>query len=584
MTRSRYSIIAILTALALIVSTGVATAQESDYKEYQPRSNKTEYFWIAFDDEVIVITAPYDDTFRSYEMPIESVRREGADLRLASDVRFTPDGLEIKDQLLPYDEIVDTRVREDGNKTAILFLRSDATGPDYARLRRGNMLEPFEDMRIEEGAFVRGFVISINGDIDVFGEVNKDIISLFGNVYVAPEAVARGDVVSITGKVQIARDASVYGIVYTGTQRQAGKSRRFYRQVEETELTIDAYYNRVDGITPLGTFRYSDRDSLLPSVELQVGYAFESKRSRLRGGIEQVIWRKIPMAIGGMAYHELATEDDWVIGTDENNAFTMLFTEDFRDYYERDGGYLYFRIKPLGDLTVETGYRYDETRWFDAERDLWSLFGGDKKFPRNFHTAPEPFRRQGISDIDTSANAMVSLSATYDSRNNRELYEFSGWHFDGRLEWSDDHFSSDFDYRRYRLTAQRYQLIHSRIMVISSVMFGGSDGYTPMHKRFYLGGLGTLRGYKHKEMIGKRFWMGNLEYRFRFPATDFALSVLYDVAQISNDSPLNGDVEVKQSLGAAFYVGDDFRLSLARRLDRGEDNDLQFYARFEQTF
>lgn len=575
------------TAVALlffgIMHTGAAAA-EPQYKEYQATSTRTEFFWIAFDDQVIVITVPEEGGTRSYEIPLESVEHDAAEVRLASGIRFDATGLEIKGTTFAYDDIVDMRVFDDDEGTSIVFYRGDSADPDIARLRRGNMIRAFDNVRVEEGSFVRGFIFSVTGDIDVFGEVNKDIVTLFGGIYVAPDAVARGDVASVTGKVQIARDASVYGIVYTGTTEQKGRSRRFYRSINESSLSGTAYYNRVDGFTPLARFEYRDRDSLLPNVVAEVGYAFESKRSRLRFGVEQTLWREMPMAIGGVAYKELATEDEWLLSRNENNVYTLLVTEDFRDYYERTGGYLYYRVKPVEYLQIETGYRYDETRWFEAERDLWSLFGGDKKFPRNFHRVDPSIRDRGIAEIDTGTTAGLVIRGAFDTRDEKDPYDFSAWNLTGQIEWSDDKLSSDYDYRRYQFSAARYQEIHSRIMLISRLVVGASDGYLPMQKRYYMGGLGTLRGYKHKEFIGKRFWLANLEYRFRFPKSDFALGVLYDVGQISNDSPLNGDVEWKQSLGGALYIGDDFRVSLAQRLDGAEDKDLQVYARCEHSF
>lgn len=573
-----------ISVILALLTFGDVFAAEPEYKEYRATSGKSEFFRISFDAETMTITVPEEGGKRSYEISLESVRTGDSEVRLASGIRFVDAGLEIKGVTYAYADIVDMRLYDEEGVTTVVFYRGDDSDPDAARLRRGVMIRAFNNVRIEEGAFARGFIFSVTGDIDVFGEVNKDIVSLFGNVYIAPDAVARGDVASITGKVQIARDASVYGIVYTGTQDQKGRSRRFYRSVEESTLSGTAYYNRVDGITPLAKFEYNDRDSLLPSVMVEFGYAFESKRTRMGAGVEQVLWREMPMALGGIAYHHLATEDDWLLSREENNAYTVLFTEDFRDYYERTGGYLYFRVKPIEYVTVETGYRYDETRWFEAERDLWSLFGGDKKFPRNFHRVTGDFRERGIAELDSGTTAAMSWDVSYDTRDEQHPYDFSAWNIGGRLEWSDGGLSSDYDYRRYTLSVARYQEIHSRIMLISRFVFGGSDGYLPMYKRYYLGGLGTLRGYKHKELIGKRFWMANIEYRFRFPKSDFGLGVMYDIAQISNDSPLDGDVEIKQSLGGALYIGDDFRISLARRLDGAADKDLQVYARFEHTF
>jgi outer membrane protein assembly factor BamA len=105
-----------------------------------------------------------------------------------------------------------------------------------------------------------------------------------------------------------------------------------------------------------------------------------------------------------------------------------------------------------------------------------------------------------------------------------------------------------------------------------------------MYKRFYLGGLGTLLGYRHKELMGTEFGMANAEYRVDFPRTDLAASVFWDAAQIANETKLSGDIEVKHCLGAAVHFGDDMRVNVSKRLDRGYNDDPKIYVRFDHVF
>jgi hypothetical protein len=79
--------------------------------------------------------------------------------------------------------------------------------------------------------------------------------------------------------------------------------------------------------------------------------------------------------------------------------------------------------------------------------------------------------------------------------------------------------------------------------------------------------------------MGSRFWMTNVEYRLTIPGSDFALSALWDCGRIANDAPLNGNVEVKNSIGLAGYIGADFRISVAKRLDRSTNADPKIYVR-----
>ena len=147
---------------------------------------------------------------------------------------------------------------------------------------------------------------------------------------------------------------------------------------------------------------------------------------------------------------------------------------------------------------------------------------------------------------------------------------------------SDPDLESSFDFKRYRIDLARYQLLNRRTMLILKAAYGGSDGYLPMHRRFYLGGVGSLHGYNQKEFTGAYFWMTNLEYRFNFPHSDLAAAVMWDAGQIAETSDF-ADSEVKNSLGIAFYFGSDFKLGLAKRLDGVGDGKPEFFARFAFT-
>jgi hypothetical protein len=93
-----------------------------------------------------------------------------------------------------------------------------------------------------------------------------------------------------------------------------------------------------------------------------------------------------------------------------------------------------------------------------------------------------------------------------------------------------------------------------------------------------------LHGYRHKELMGSRFWMINGEFRHTLPRTDIAISLLWDVAQIGYHGAADEKIEVRHSLGGAVYFGDDVRVSVARRLDGFTDRDPRFYVRLEHVF
>ncbi len=576
-----------ITALLLLTFLAApdAVGDEPQYKDYRSSSRQQEYFEISFDRRTISVTVFEGEKSSTRQFLRREIETGESSVSLSDEVRFEEDGLTFDGRQFPYRNISDVRVTDDEKLVVITFFTRDPAGSAAQRARRGNRLDFSGTMIIDEDEFVRGLVLSIRGDVEVYGEVNKDVISLFGDVYVGPGAVARGDVASISGRIDIARDASVYGEVYSGKKRRAVYRHRFRSREKTLSFSGTFHYNRVDGATPHGGMRFDDRDSVLPSFWALGGYAFESERWRYDFGLEQTIWRERPLAVGGSFYRRLASGDDWLLSDDENLVFTLLVTEDFKDYFEAEGGSAYVHFKPLPTITLETRYRFERTKWLDAQPHLWSILGGDKLFADNFGRVESAFRQQSIAEIDSTENACLISRVVFDTRDPDDLFAKSSWHLTGELEWSDSDLNSDFDYRRYRLAVSRYQKVHRRVMLLLRAMYGGSDGYLPMYKRYYLGGLGTLRGYQHKEFMGNRFWMANAEYRIDFPRTDLAAVVFWDGAQITDCTKLiKRDVEVKHCLGIGVFLGDDLRINLAKRLDRSSDDDPKVYVRFEHKF
>lgn len=580
----RLATLLILFAIAAAFRPGTASAAEGQYKDYTRRATRSMYFEIGFDKNTIEISVQGDSgkTTVSYRLKDMELRHNAV---YFDGVRvFDTAGLSADGQTLPYSEIYDSRVTEQNEFTVVTFFtRSDEAEKLY-HVKPGNIINYSENYVVSEHQFVRGLVFSVLGDIDVDGEVNKDVISLFGNVNVGPAAVARGDVVSVTGDITVARHASIYGEVYSAREKRRARRGRFYRPERVSDLFPGFVYDRVDGAQPWLEFRFDDGDSLLPRVDLKAGYAFASSRWRYNVQMEQSVLRSVPIAVGGSLYQKLSSQDNWIIGDNENTFFSLFFAEDYRDYYEANGVNLYVRSRPLKSLTIETRYQYDETNWLRGYRALWSLFGGDRLFRSNFSSVDSGYRAYGMDEIDTTANAGLHFLVDYDTRDREDPFSKSAVVATGQFEWSTPDLNSDFDYRRYTLSLRRYQKLNRHTMILARAMYGGSDGYLPMYKRFFLGGLNTLRGYFTKEYMGTRFWMGNAEYRFSFPHSDLALSVLYDVGQIANDQKLNSEVDVKQSLGLALYVGSDTRISVARRLDRSYNNGPRLYARLSHVF
>jgi hypothetical protein len=572
----------LLIAGLFILSSGGTEAV--DYKEYKATRLEKEYFEISFNKKEIRITTFEDDDAYTTVFPKGSLSSKNGRVSAEGTVLFDELGLLVDDRHYYYDSVYSTYISEAEKTVTITFYTRKPSANRTSRFKRGNLVAVGKPLTIEEKDFVRGTVIAVGTDIEVYGEVNRDIVAIDGDVYIGPDAVARGDVAAVDGRVDVADDASIYGEIYDVSRHRIRFRHRFARDLRDWNFLNRLTYDRVDGLGLSWGIEYRDSDSLLPIFSVSAGYAFNSELWRFNLGVEQTVLRQPAIAVGANYYRRLANEDGWLLGDDENTAFALLATEDFRDYYEAEGGSVYARTRPMADLIVEAGYRYEETGWLDARRHLWSLFGGNKLFPENFNTVNDDFRAIGIAELDSTHNGVLYASAAWDTRDEIDPFDESAWYVTADFEWASDGLSSDFDYRRYTLGVRRYQKINRRATLLARGVFGGSDGYLPMYKRFFLGGLGTLQGYDHKEFMGTRFWMLNTEYRFKFPRVETAVAVFWDMGQIANDRKLDGSVDIKNDAGLALYFEDDFRISLAKRLDRSTDDNPVFYVRLDHVF
>ena len=569
---------------ALLVAGYTSAEQYKDYKEYKSKPKDTDYFDIGLENDRVVVTVFSDGTERSTHVSKKSVQVGEARVTLGDVVYFDDDALVYEGERFSYDEISKIRVFGADEHLQIKFYHLVDREDRVTKVRRGNISQFSGQLSIEDDDFVRGFLFTVAGDIEVYGEVNEDVISLFGDIYVGPGAVVRGDVATITGRADLARDASAYGEIYTGEKQQVKRRHRFSRRDDMVAMTARFVYNRVDGAAPYLGLRFEDPDSVLPTLYAEGGYGFASNRWRYDFGIEQTISRSFPISIGGSVYRRLASDDDWLLTDAENTAFALLVNEDFKDYYEAEGGSLWLKSRPIKPLEFEARYRYEETKWLRSHHKLWSLFGSKKDFNRNFGRVYDPYRAYSITEIDSTTNAYLDFTVNFDTREDDMIYSQPAWQGSANLQWSHQDLDSDFDYRRNSVRLTRLQPINRRTALIISAMYGGSDGYLPMYKRFYLGGLGTLRGYYHKEFMGSRFWMTNLEYRVDIPKSDVALSVFWDAGRITNGTSFSDDDEVRHDLGVGLHFGHDFKINIAKRLDSSGEDDPKIYVRLTSGF
>ena len=172
----------------------------------------------------------------------------------------------------------------------------------------------------------------------------------------------------------------------------------------------------------------------------------------------------------------------------------------------------------------------------------------------------------------------LKLKLTVDSRDD-EKQPRNGWNGFAAYEYSPDDWKGDFDFERFEIKIKRFQPLSRYLTLHALAAYGRVKGDNiPLTRDFFLGGLGTLHGYRHKEYMGHEYILFSGEYRFRVPHSDVVPFVQFDGGKIAPDRLHSGTEWLSSlSLGAAF--AENIKLFVSKRLDR-DDEDIRFYARF----
>ena len=212
----------------------------------------------------------------------------------------------------------------------------------------------------------------------------------------------------------------------------------------------------------------------------------------------------------------------------------------------------------------------EKLKWLGAHRNLWSLFGGSKIFPLNYSGVVEADRAALYDTLDDRTLTTLIGRINLDTREDEVGFGESFWKGFFETELGPSSWNDSFNFTRYLSKVTRYQALNKKTGFLLSATMGGSSNDLPYFKKFFMGGLGTLHGYYHKEYVGTEFWLGDIEYRLQLLRSGLTGWLYYNVGQIADNPSKLSDAEVKNSLGFGLSFSDEFRVSLARRLDRSD--------------
>jgi hypothetical protein len=499
----------------------------------------------------IMVTPAGDPTRR---FPIDPERAQWRDDRWVVSERLilTPDTLFLDGAAYPSQRLghleIDTERRE-------IKVRLYDRGPGArVRKRNSNRTGLAEHLQVTPGEFVRGYVLNFGGDVKVAGEVNRSVVSLGGDIFVEDGAVVRGSVVSLGGDVHKTEAAQVYGDLYADN-RQRFKP-RWYEDPDQNVFNFNARfeYNRVTGALPWGVLKIGPDYGSTPQFLGDAGYAFQSELWHYRIGIGRMQDRG-PIYYAG--WHRETKNDDLMrVRRNENTFYALLFSADYRDYYFGEGFNARLGWSFGEGRRLHVGYVNELLSPLQANTSQWSLFGSS--FPPNYDQLLRSGDTSLAADVDGRL-VFVEVGGLY-RYPAYEDPESGSWQVGLATEYSGVDINSDVDYSRYYgWLTRRQPLWYEQSLNIRAVL-GGAGGTLPATRFYYLGGIGSLRGYDYKEFFGDRYWLLNLEYVWSLGA--WQVFALYDAGQVGADTNWTAG-PVRYNFGAGFSIRQAFRVQLA---------------------
>ncbi len=540
---------------------------------------------IEAEESWVTVRFETDDVKCVTSCDLKGVRRMAGEVQISGEMWITADGLVVRGRTYSLEGLVVEDLYRDRDLVVVVLRSRPPDGPgSRGALGRGRV-GVGRPLRIDHDDFVRGDAICFGGDVTVRGEVNHDVVVIFGDACIEAGGVVGGDVAAIDGRVTVRGQGRVRGEILTlhgrRISRQYGFSFDGDEWVEHAFLG-KAHYNRVDGLHLGGGVRAADADSVLPSLYAEAGYAFVAKRGRYSVGARQRIGEAWAVALGGSFLRRTATDDDWLSPEGEASLTALLVAEDLRDYYEEEGARGHVTLYPGGAGELGASYAFMELRWMDHHPLLWSLFGGGKEFRPNFSSVPDPERAAGREELAGKLGEFTGWYAL-DTRDD-PIDPWRGWW--GRLEYrqAGGDFKGDLEYKRFTAEVRRFQPLGRRIGLNARLKYGTSEGELPLMRAFYLGGLRTVRGIRHKSLRGEEMILGNLEYVVETGLLDTRTALFLDAGKtVAREADLFADGEFASAVGLRLIMDEDFQVEVAKSLNDA-DEPVRVWGMFSRTF
>jgi hypothetical protein len=465
----------------------------------------------------------------------------------------------------------------------------------------------FSDFTLAVSDTLKADVKVFNGSavIDGFLEGNLEVYS--GDIKISETGIVTGEVKAFAGKVfrnaQLDDEASYFVVdeiksLILGKDKTRSVTVSMGIKGPENALSTEngdqkgfffhnslirkdfISYSKVEGlyIGLNADFKLLDTDLIDFNMNASGGYAFRMEEWEYYFD-QKLSFFDEKLILGGAQYKGVASEDQRKLPSSLNAVSAFFLHQDFYDYYMAEGYGLFagsiLRTK-TGDNEHEFGMKagvYNENIDALRNRTQWALFFNGRDFTPNF-------------DADEGKMIELVSSARYAGKLN-EYNTFIDTYL--TYEQTLGQYEQEFSFKKgiFSLFVEnkfKNMFVFSNLFRLESVASAGGneDRIIPNFKYITMGGTGTLPGYRLNEFAGNRGFYD----RFIIGFTGIELTqirAILDMGEaytVNSDDLLEGSAKfglgtMKASFGLGLTVGDNYLVSVHKRLDSGH-NPYQF--------
>lgn len=269
-------------------------------------------------------------------------------------------------------------------------------------------------------------------------------------------------------------------------------------------------YDRVDGALVGGRLTGQREGGHETAASAEFTYATGRAKGLYRLEARQSLTADNRLHLDG-EFHRLTRPfeyDTEIVGNMENTLAAFFFRNDYRDWYEGQGGRLALRARPARGFGVTLAAAREEQRPLAREVE-WGVFQSHR-FRENPGATPGQLNtlRLELSHVPYSDGDATGVLPFIEAPRERSGHA---------LRLTAELGGGDFSYTLLRGEARGYwrvthgQTFTARVMAAAAT--GHDDaGDLPAQKELYAGGIGTLRGHALKAYRGDRLLLANAEY------------------------------------------------------------------------